>query len=482
MKIKTRMILLIITLICLTCVSASANSWGLSSQTLLNYVMKDKTWDDYSAEVEFNKKGISLTAAVMRSKYHSVLMVGRRQNSKKSNVWISSTAVFQPGEIDVSPKLNCTEDSVTLIYPEYDYEFVFTWDANQYPDGAFILTSAKKAGARLFMDLEKQVYRTDDQYVWQVPPITMEKFNISLFPDTAQKFVDMNRVYAVLSDASGFWSDTRSTKKAVKLPVYSAPDKNSYRAAKGKASVNLKGGVTLMATVDKWDLIEYEVSNRTHRTGWIEGNHLGDPAPISFTDVPVNGVAYLTDDPLCSQYQSFQGNQLRDIHLLAYLNPFYAYAKATTDDGKTVWGFVPIGLTLEMPLENIDTETMNELVGTWVFYSGGELTSEVLRLKEDGTCEMLGLSEAAAESMAWLQYPLKKNMLRDADDPTIGSWYVIDSLADNGCDKTLMIVVGSTYQSYGIYDLQPEETTGDLSMTLVYGEAGGTWARVHEEN
>lgn len=481
MKRRFGLILSFITIVCLTCISASANSWGLSSQTLLNYVMKDKTWDDYSAEVEFYKKGTSVTAAVMRSKYHSVLMVGRRESSKKSDVWVSTTAVFQPGEIDVSPKLSCTEDTVTLIYPEYDYEFVFTWDANHYPDGAFILTSAKKAGAQLYMDLEEQVYRTDDQYVWQVPPITMEGFNISLFPDTVQKIADMNRVYAALSDASGFWADTRSTKEAVKLPVYSAPDKNSYRAAKGKASVNLKGGVTLMATVDKWDLIEYEVSNRTHRVGWIERNHLGDPAPISFTDVSVNGVAYLTDDPLCSQYHSFPGNDLHDIHLLAYLNPFYAYAKAVSNDGKTVWGFVPIGLTLDMPAENVDEEAMQELVGTWVFYSGGELTSEVLRLKADGTCEMLGLSEDAAESMAWLQYPLKKDMLRDADDPTIGSWYVIDSIADNGCEKTLMIVVSSTYQSYGIYGLQTEEITGDLSMTLVYGEAGGTWARVQEE-
>ena len=167
--------------------------------------------------------------------------------------------------------------------------------------------------------------------------------------------------------------------------------------------------------------------------------------------------------------------------MLAYLNPFYAYAKAVSNDGKAVWGFVPIGLTLDMPAENVDEEAMQELVGTWVFYSGGELTSEVLRLKADGTCDRLGLSEDAAESMAWLQYPLKKDMLRDADDPTIGSWYVIDSIADNGCEKTLMIIVSSTYQSYGIYGLQTEEITGDLSMTLVYGEAGGTWVRVQEE-
>ena len=126
MKRRFGLILSIITIVCLTCISASANSWGLSSQTLLNYVMKDKTWDDYSAEVEFYKKGTSVTAAVMRSKYHSVLMVGRRESSKKSDVWVSTTAVFQPGEIDVSPKLSCTEDTVTLIYPEYDYEFVFT--------------------------------------------------------------------------------------------------------------------------------------------------------------------------------------------------------------------------------------------------------------------------------------------------------------------------------------------------------------------
>ena len=480
MKKRLWIPLLAILTFCLITITASANGWGLRSQTLLNYVMKDKAWDDYSAEVEFYQKGIPLTAAVMRSKYHSVLMIGRKENAGEGTVWTSTTAVYQPGEMDAVPKLICTENTVTLLYPEYDYEFKFTWDESQYPNGAFVLTSARKADAQVQMDLEEQVYRTDENYVWQVPPIRMEDFNILLFPDTAQQFIDMNRVYAVLNDASRFWSDTRATKKAVKLPVYSAPDQKSYRAAKGKASVNLKGGAILLATLDNWDLVEYEVSNRTHRIGWIEGGHLGDPAPISFTDVPVNGVAYLTDDPLCSQYHSFQGDQLQDIHLLAYFDPFYAYAKATTYENEAVWGFVPVGQSLDMPEERIDAEAMEQLVGTWVFYSGGELTSEVLRLEEDGECEMFDLSEEAASSMAWLQYPLKEDMLSNAETPIVGKWCVINSIAENGCDKTLLIEVQKTYQSYGIYGLQTEEATGDLSMTLAYGEAGGTWVRVQD--
>ena len=110
-----------------------------------------------------------------------------------------------------------------------------------------------------------------------------------------------------------------------------------------------------MATLNGWDLVEYEVSQRTHRTGWIEGGHLGDPAPISLTDLPADGAVFLTDDPLWSQYRTVEGLELKDIHLLALLNPFYAYAKAVTTGGETVWGFVPLKL-IQLPMEKVDEQ------------------------------------------------------------------------------------------------------------------------------
>ena len=463
--------------------AAHANSYGLSSQTLLKYVEGNSDWDDYSAACEYRKSGVSVTAAVMRSRYHAVLLVGRLENRNKSHVWQSTTAVFQPGETnkDIYPKLTCTDQTVTMLYPDYDYEFVFTWDNSESDEGSFILTKGRKGGLEVKLDLNNYVYRVNGVFVWQASPVALEDFNVSLFPETAQQFEDMNRVYAALDCDSGFWSAQRSTKSESKLPVYSAPDPKSYRAANGKASVNLKGGVTLMATLDHWDLVEYAVSLRTHRIGWIEGNHLGDPAPISLSDIPVNGAAYLTDDPLCSQYRSFKGSELTDIHLLACLNPFYAYAKAKTAAGTDVWGFVPVSQSLQMPAEKVDTDYMARLTGTWVISSGGCVAAEVLRLREDGSCDLLNLTDEARESMENQLQSLAEDMLDHSADTVSGTWCVIDNIDNSSsCEKTLLISVDRTYNSLGIHYLGEGYSPGSMCLSLVRGEGGGSYTLVTE--
>lgn len=65
---------------------ASANSWGLRSGTLLSFVESSKIWNDYSATAEFYKKGVPVTAAIMRNRYHAVLMVGRKASAGQGEV------------------------------------------------------------------------------------------------------------------------------------------------------------------------------------------------------------------------------------------------------------------------------------------------------------------------------------------------------------------------------------------------------------
>ena len=487
--LKKRIPALVLALMILTGLmpAASANSWGLKSQTLLDFVSKSHDWDDYTAITEFRKSGVSLAAAVMGSRYHNILMVGRKEKNGKGRVWLSTTAVYQPELGGVKPKLACTEDSVTLTYPGIDQEFVFTWDESwddsKYGAGAFVLTEATMGDVRLKLDQEENIYWTEELFRWTADPVRLEEFSIVCFPDSSEQIREMNRAYSLLKKASGFWKEQRSTKKDVKLPVYSATDTASFRAANGKASVNLKGGVTLMATLNGWDLVEYEVSQRTHRTGWIEGGHLGDPAPISLTDLPADGAVFLTDDPLWSQYRTVEGLELKDIHLLALLNPFYAYAKAVTTGGETVWGFVPLKL-IQLPMEKVDEQAMADLSGTWVFYSGGELLREVLRLKADGTCEMLDLREDLSGTLDWMGGPFTADMTEDRlgggnNRPT---WKVTNSIDNGGCEKTLAISTSDGADiRLGIYSTGMNEEAGAECLTLVYGEAGGTWVRVTEK-
>ena len=65
---------------------ASANSWGLKGK-LLNAVMKDHTWDDYSTLS--NQEG---SFAVMKARYHHALLFV--DDLEKLHVY--TTAVYQP--------------------------------------------------------------------------------------------------------------------------------------------------------------------------------------------------------------------------------------------------------------------------------------------------------------------------------------------------------------------------------------------------
>ncbi|MDO5436483.1 MAG: SH3 domain-containing protein [Clostridia bacterium] len=315
---------------------ALANSWGLTGP-LLRYVMDIKDLEDYSSVTEYYRKNCRTSAAVMRSRYHNILLVYGTDANGDQTVWRSTTAVWQPGEMDdTTPVVTCTDGSVTLKTDSFS-TFVFTWDN---VENTFLLTRAEYGDFSL--SLRDGMYCTDSGQIWQARPIDIQTFNVSLFPRTEYDVLRMNRVRAAVSDAADLWYEDVTAADGKTLPVFSAPDTGSYRAAKGKASVNTAGDLRLLASVGDWDLVEYEVSYRTCRTGWISKASLSKNAPVMMTDVPVLSAEYLTDDPFRSQYRTFNGTELMNIHLLALADPFYAYASAETTDGQTVWGFVPV--------------------------------------------------------------------------------------------------------------------------------------------
>ena len=303
-------------MLCLSGLPALANSWGLSGP-LLGYVSAVHTWDDYSAQVLYYKRNTDTTAAVMDSRYHNILMVSGPLNSGITHS--STTAVFQPGDKAGRPALTCTDDMVTLSYQDPACSFTFTREAQG--ERRYLLTHGQKGGITCTLDPEEGILRVNGHLVWQTEPITLEMFNISLFPVTEAEVLQLNRASALLNDASGFWHEADFRNEKTTLPVYSWMDPQSFRAAKGKAVASLKGLVWVMATVDNWALIEYEVSSRTHRTGWVDWTRLTRVAPVMLTSVPAAGAAWMTDDPFVSQYQIKQGNELKDIQLLACLAP-----------------------------------------------------------------------------------------------------------------------------------------------------------------
>ena len=441
---------ILLLLLCCAVSAALANSWGLSGP-LLTYVSAVHTWNDYSADTFFYKRNADTTAAVISSRYHSILMVSGPLDSGITHS--STTAVFQPADKSGHPTVTCTDQTVTVFYSKPACSFTFTREPGPRQD--YYLTHAEKGGIVFDMSLEDNVCLVNQRLVWQTEPITLENFNIRLFPESEQAVRHLNLIYAYLNDASGFWHEPVFRNMQISLPVYSWTDAQSFRAAKGKAAVSLKDTVYVMATQDRWSLIEYEVSARTHRIGWIYDAPLAKTAPVFTTRVHASGTAWLTDDPLVSQYQIKQGSELNSIQLIARLNPFYAYASALTKDGQQIGGFVPLTSELLLPVEEPAPETGAKLAGVWTFVSGGEIASEILNLREDGSGLLTGSSGAIP--CAW-------RTVKNAAFSGTGDMLIIEQ--ENGC-----------IERYNISGIGFVPETGRTELTLTCGESGGTWAR-----
>ena len=190
------------------------------------------------------------------------------------------------------------------------------------------------------------------------------------------------------------------------VPVYSAPGDGSVRFAKGKASVNLREPAKFYGLTrdGNWALIEYEVSERTSRFGYVKRSDLPSSVTwkynISSIDVPVTVTqdTFLTDDPNVSQYQQMTLNAGSSVRLLGKYREWYAYVE-TTLDGKTVRGFVPRAcLRWPMPTEEAP-EAAARLVGEWESGGGSETLGSYVTFSADGTVTECGLPLAEWEAL-----------------------------------------------------------------------------------
>ena len=86
--------------------TASANSWGLKGK-LLNSVMADHAWDDYSALS--NQEG---SFAVMKARYHHALFSA----DDLDRLHVYTAAVYQPDDKREAPSLMLMDEDLYLSY------------------------------------------------------------------------------------------------------------------------------------------------------------------------------------------------------------------------------------------------------------------------------------------------------------------------------------------------------------------------------
>ena len=394
---------------------ALANSWGLKSGLILGAVSKTDTYDEYTALAQLKVQDGEI--AVMASRYHAVLLYAYEFNGK-TRLDAYHTAVKQPGEKGYSEvKLQRKDPGFVLKYSDMEFYFtpllsneMLTYTLESGTIGSLTLQAGGENS-----ELTSYLACTDgtnktNWYGWQYATPSLAEFNLRLFPRTMEEIGAIREMDSILwpqfEEIELMDEEMPGDAGASTVPVYSAPSESSVRFAKGKASVNLREPAKFYGLTrdGNWALIEYEVSDRTSRFGYVKRSDLPSSVTwkynISSIDVPVTVTqdTFLTDDPNVSQYQQMTLNAGSSVRLLGLYGEWYAYVE-TTLDGKTVRGFVPRAyLRWPLPTEEAP-EAAARLVGEWESGGGSETLGSYVTFSADGTVTECGLPLAEWEAL-----------------------------------------------------------------------------------
>ena len=375
---KLRMLLILCLTLAVTLPAASANSWNLSGQ-LLAMVEQTHDYDEYTGLVsDYNRKAAT-THTILTSRYHNQLVAVDEVKDGWKDAIFSTTAVYQPSELDETgyPKITRTKNGFELAYPDIDERYYFELSHNNEGRTFYTLMEAQMGDVKVerIASYGYRVALGEDSAMWMTK-ITLEDFNIHNMPKRGPDDVRrINEASEGLQYFACLYPEVVSGQKSGKksYAVYSAPDTSSYRAAKGKASVSTGDDYKLYLTVGDWSLIEYRVSLRTSRFGWAQLGKHGDATTDEIVHVPMLTAfdTYLTDDPNVSEYH--QAELPAGTKLTALSHPdnqwAYVYVEATVD-GKITRGFVPQRDVVFDDVELPDEEA--KLVGSWQMEAGGE--------------------------------------------------------------------------------------------------------------
>ncbi len=382
-------ILCIAALLCLLLTgTALANSWGAPGDTA-SIFMDTPDYKEAVCLAEDYQRGEMTVHMVIGERYYNRLIVAEKENKRQPWRVVASpmTAVYQP---DSGRRADITReaDGFTLRYGSDTYRF----REERYGSEELYLYLSEAHVDGMTFDMEKYMVSQDGESSKWLANISLGDFCIDLMPRSLEEIRRMNRAFILLG---GTYTQVLRRGAEVQLtdgskqPVYSAPDAGSFRAAKGKAAVSLKDrqGLFLLGRIPGWDIIQYKVSNRTSRIGYIETGHISDTVWDERTFYPIDGVvladSYLTDDPSVSQYHQAELSAGQPVRALGCYNSFYAYVEAQAD-GRTIRGFMPLR-DLDIPMEEVP-EVAAQLVGEYYYYAGGGMVQwDELTLHADGT-------------------------------------------------------------------------------------------------
>lgn len=399
-------------LFCALTTPALANSWGLTGG-VYDVVADDKRFDGYTAIADDGNTrlsyGMHVNQAILENRYHALLVSAARYD----RVWVEdamvTTAVYQPddkrGEYPCNPTLEHLDgDRFRLSYGQEE-AYTFQWDGEMYflAEARYHMSSEnsdsfimEEQGLNFWQSNPGDAFLPVGDALWPTT-ITLAEFNITQMPRTLMEMRRLNMTSIALAEtepltATDLWCPARGEGM---LPVYSAPDRSSFRAANDKASVSLGDDITIYGTQDGWTLIGYEVSPRTGRIGYVHRELGGDPLTLGNLPLRAAVNTFLTDDPFVSQYPQVNIPAGAALTGLAQCGEYYAYV-AYEADGVQYRGFVPLKDLMPVYDRALATgddrltadvrwDVMDALCGKWceafgswedrlVLYTGGSFT------------------------------------------------------------------------------------------------------------
>ena len=474
--------------------AALANSWGLKSGMILNAVSKTHDYDEYTALAQLKLPDGEV--AVMASRYHAVLLFAYEFNGK-ARLDAYHTAVLQPDEKGYNKvKLQRRDPGFVLQYSDMELYFtpllsneMLTYTLESGTIGSLTLQAGGENSELTSYLTVSDGKNSVKWYGWQHATPSLAEFNLRLFPRTMDEIGAIREMHSILwaqfEDTELMGNEMPGDAGAATVPVYSAPSESSVRFAKGKASVNLRAPVKFygLSRDESWMLVEYEVSDRTSRFGYVKRSEL--PCSMAQTqtmifssiDMPVTITkdTYLTDDPNVSQYHQMTLKAGDGVRLLGLQGAFYAYIE-TTLGGKTVRGFVPAAcVRYPLPTEEAP-EIAARLVGDWESNGGGEVLGIYTAFLTDGRMLTDWLPQAKKETLSaqerslygvpsWRTYQVYKSTERERAGFRGEYAYIL----------VLRSLAGYITNFYAL-DFDTDEA-GRESFALYFGDGGGNYAR-----
>lgn len=378
-SMKQKLFCLCLFLCLLLASTALANEWGAPGSTVDLFEGTD--YNDYSVTAHDYSRQRDTVHFVVNTRYHQQLLIAEKVNKKWEVAQTSTKAVWQSGDPQVTGKWPETvqdDQSFTLLYKDESYRFE-NGELTQAKYGSMACT------LREYGDYE--VSDGSSTTLWHTPHgLFISNFNIRLLPRSMEEVARLNQFYDLAAD---MFTPTPMEASKGKPAVYSAPDETSWRAKKGTAYVSLRDpeGLYRFGIAEKgWELIQYQVSMRTSRVGYIKSPeaHPAEEFALGWYMTPVIAAndTYFTDDPDVSQFRQGQLPAGKTMLLLGRWDEFYGYV-TFVHDGQLCRGFVP--------LKDLETDEYSpqlagaQLQGTYTCLRGGNTLSDSITFSYDRT-------------------------------------------------------------------------------------------------